>query len=222
MKIILNWKYFYLNKYNFHKYFSDIFVKLAFKENYHNISIGFKIISKLDSMLLVTDCERNIVLIFEVLQSRVEEIDEQSVINILMAMKTCIYVDFTNFLLKIDDIIYKSLHSSKNNFKFLFKYLHYLSFLDQKLLKKIKNFNEYFRLIQNHLTNDTVMDYLVSINFLMKKVEIYDEELFQKQFDILIDKLYEKFPDDALYASLELIKKYKGEKGLSTLDKNVL
>ena len=100
--------------------------------------------------------------------------------------------------------------------------MHYLSFLDQKLLKKIKNFNEYFRLIQNHLTNDTIMDYLVSINFLMKKVEIYDEELFQKQFDILIDKLYEKFPDDALYASLELIKKYKGEKGLSTLDKNVL
>ena len=222
MKIILNWKYFNLNKYNFHKYFSDIFVKLAFKENYHNISIGFNIISNLDSMLLVTDCERNIVLILEVLQSRVEEIDEQSVIHILKAMKTCKYVDFRNFLLKIDDIIYKSLHSSENNFQFLFKYLYYLSFLDQKVLKKIKNFNEYFRLIQNNLTNFTNWRHLVSINFLMKKVEIYNEELFQKQFDILIDKLYLKYPDDELFASLELIKKYKGEEGLSTLDKSVL
>jgi hypothetical protein len=227
MKRILIWETYYLNKFKFHTYFTEIFTKLALKETYHNISISFNIISELDNKLIVDNYRRNLLQIYQELYNRIDEIDEQSIINIIRSINSCKYIDFTEFLLKIDEIVLKYLSNTSNYddkvvlINYLFKYLHYISFLDAKLLKKMKNFNIYFDILKPEINEKQNINHLCSLNLIMHKINIIDKDLISIEFNILRNRIYIKNPDDSLTSSLELIQQVLGKEKLKEIEINV-
>ncbi len=227
MKRILIWDTNYLNKFKFHTYFTEIFTKLALKETYHNISISFNIISELDNKLIVDNYRKNILEIYQELYNRIDEIDEQSIINIIRSIKSCKYIDFTEFLLKIDEIVldYVSNTSIYNDkmvlINYLFKYLHYISFLDSRLLKKMKNFNLYFDMLKPEINEKQNINHLCSLNLIMHKTNIIDKDFISTEFDILRNKIYIKNPDESLISSLQLIQEVLGEERHKEIEFNV-
>jgi hypothetical protein len=227
MKRISKWETNYLNKFKFHTYFTEIFTKLALKETYHNISLSFNIISELDNKLIVDNYRRNLLQIYQELYNRIDEIDEQSIINIVRSINSCKYIDFTEFLLKIDEIVLKYVSNTSDYLNkldminFLFKYLYYISFLDSNLLKKMKNFNAYFDMLKPEINEKQNINHLCSLNLIMRKANLIDKELISNQFNILRNRIYIKNPDDSLISSLQLINEVLGKEKMDEIEFNV-
>ena len=225
MKRILNWETSYLNKFKFHYYFTEIFSKLALKETYHNISLSFNVISELDNKLIMDNYRTTLFAIYQELNKRIEEIDEQSTINVLRSVNNCKYIDFTEYLLNIDEIVLKYVSDKSNDetnlINYLLKYLHYLSFIDSNLLKKMKNISIYFDLIKPKINEKLNINHLCSLNLIMDKTDIIDKDLLTKEFNYLQNKIFIKNPDESRISSLKLIEKVLGKQYLEIIETNV-
>ena len=97
----------------------------------------------------------------------------------------------------------------------------YLSSIDKNVLKKLKNFKEYFSFIRFHISYLNNIEHLCSLNLLMKKIDFYNSYVFNKQIDYLLTRIMNKLPDEAFIASMEFIKKNGGEKTNLNLEQNV-
>jgi hypothetical protein len=212
-----------LNRFYFHVYFVEIFALLALKENFSSLTLCLLEIINLSAILPAFDYEENILIIRDQLLFRIEEIDKGSAINILkIIINNKTKVDFSELFLKVDNIICTEIIKNDDQEElYIFKYLYYLSKLDTNFLKKIPNFPNYFEIAVKMMSQKVGIEQMSALNLLMVKLDTPNEKLFEKMFPHLKIRLPVKIPDEYVKASMKLIRKFKGQEGLSEISKRV-